>query len=62
MVSHVVNSCITKQFIEIRVWAVIVFMVMHIITWLKDEILGIVSTNYIQRPIIKLAVMAIIEE
>ena len=35
---------------------------MHIITCLKDEILDVLSKKYTQCPIIKMDVMAIIEE
>ena len=62
MVYRPVCSCITIQIIELCVWSVIVWIFVHRITCLKDEILDVVSTKYIQYPIIKMDVMAIIEE
>ena len=62
MLSHPVHSCITIQILELCVWIVIVWLAMHIITCLKDEILDVVSKNYIQCPIIKMDAMGIIEE
>ena len=35
---------------------------MHIITWLNDETLDVVSTKYIQWPIVKMDYMAITEK
>ena len=61
MVSHPVQYCITIQILELHVWTVIVWLVMHRITCLKDEILDAVSTKYIQCPIIKMYVTAIIK-
>ena len=62
MVPHPVHYCITIQILELHVWTVIVRLVIHRIICLKDEILDVASTKYIQCPIIKMAVMAIIEE
>ena len=61
-VSHPVHSCITRQIIELHVWTVIVWLVMHRITCLEYERMDFVFTEYFQCPIIKMDVMAIIEE
>ena len=61
MVSHTVNYCITIQMIYLHVCTVIFWLVVYIITCLDYEILDVVSTKYAQCPIIKLDVMAIIE-
>ena len=61
MVSHPVNYCITIQMLELNFWTVIVWMVMHIITFLEYKRLDVVFTKYVQFPIIKMAVMATIE-
>ena len=53
MVSCPVHSFVTIQIIEIRFRAVIVWMFMHRIAWLKHEILDVVSMKYIQWPITK---------
>ena len=62
MVSHPVHYFITIQIIELRVWAVIVWLIVGKITCLEYERLDVVSTNYVRCPIIKMADMAIIEE
>ena len=62
MLYHPVHSCITIRVLEFHVWTVIIYMVMHIITCLEFEKLDVVFTKYVQCPIIKMAVMAIIEE
>ena len=62
MMSHQVHSCIIVQVIELRAWTVIVWLVMHRITYLEYELMGVVFTKYAQCPIIKMVVMAIIEE
>ena len=62
MVSHPVNSCITIKIIELHVWTVIVWMVMHRITCLEYERLDVVFKKYVQYPIIKMAAVDIIEE
>ena len=61
IVSHPVHYCITIQILEIHVWTVSVWLLMHRITCLKDEILDVVSAKYIQYPIINMADMVIIE-
>ena len=61
MVSRPVHYCITIQIIELHVWTFIVWLVMHRIACLKDERLDVLYTKYIQFPIIKMAVMSIIE-
>ena len=62
MVSHTVCYLITIQMIEINIWIVIFFMVMHRITCFKDERPDVVSKKYIQCPTINMYAMAIIEE
>ena len=62
MVSHPVHSCMTIQILDIHVWNVIVWLVMHRIIFLKYERPDVASTKYIQRPIIKMAVVEIIED
>ena len=55
MVSHPVHYLITIQNIELHFWTDIICMVMHRITCLKDGRLDVLSTKYIQFPIIKMA-------
>ena len=62
MVSHPVHFCIIIKIIELHVWTVIVWLVMHIITCIEYERPYVVSTKYIQCSIIKMDIMAIIEE
>ena len=62
MVYHTVHYCINIQIIELRIWVIIVWLFMQIITCLMDEILDVVSMNYIQCPIVKMAVIGTIEE
>ena len=62
MVPHPVHSCTTIKSLELHIWTIITWLVMHIITCLKYERLDVVSTKYIKYPIIKMASMAIIEE
>ena len=62
MVFYPVHSYVIIQILELHVWNIVVWLVVHRITYLKDERLDIVSTKYIQCPIIKMAAMAIIEE
>ena len=62
MLSRPVCSYITIQIVELHVWTVIVWMVMHRITCLKNERLDFVSTEYILCHIIKVDVVAIIED
>ena len=62
MVSRPLHYCITIQILELHVWTVTVWMVMHKITCLDDERPYVMFTKYTQRPIITIAVMAIIEE
>ena len=45
MVSHTVHSCITIQIIELHVWTIIVWMVMHTIIWLEYERLYVLSRS-----------------
>ena len=61
MMSHPVHSCIAIHILELRVWTVIVWIVMHIIICLEYELLDVVFTKYVQLPIIKFSIMAIIE-
>ena len=61
MVSRPVHSCITIKILDLCVLTIIVWIVMHKITCLKDEILDILYTKYIQCPIIKIAAVSIIE-
>ena len=58
--SRPVHSFISIKIIEICVGTFIVWMVMHRITFLDHEILDVVSTKYVQLPIIKMAYVAII--
>ena len=62
MMSHIVHSCIIIKIIEIRVWTVIVWLFMHIITFLEYERLDVLFTNYFQCSIIKMAAVVIIED
>ena len=62
MVSCPVHYCITIQIIELHVWTIIIWLVMHRITCLKDERLDVGSTKYIKWPIIKMSAMDTIEE
>ena len=62
MVTHLYHSFITIKIIELHVFTVIICMVIHIIAFLKDERLDVVSMKYIQFPIIKMSGAAIIEE
>ena len=62
MVSHLAKYFITTQILEIHVWTVIIWLVMHITTCLKYERLDVVSTKYIHCPIIKIDIMTIIED
>ena len=61
-ISHLVHYCITIQIIELSVWTVILWMVMHTIIWLDYELLDVVFTEYFQWPIIKMSGMAITVE
>ena len=61
-VSRPVHSCISMTNIELRVWTFIVWMVIHRTTFLDYEIMDVVSTKYVQFPIINMASVAIIEE
>ena len=61
MVSHPVKSFITIRILELHVWTIIIWLVMHSITCLVYERLDVVFTKYVQFPIIKMAVMATIE-
>ena len=62
MVSHPFHSCISIKYFELHVWTDIVWMVMNRIIFLKYERLDIASTKYIQRPIIKMDLVHVIEE
>ena len=62
MLSRTVHSCINIHILELHFWTVIIWLVMHIITCLEYEQLGVLFMKYVQFPIIKITFMAIIEE
>ena len=62
MVPCTIHSCITIQIIELQVWTIIVFLFMHRVTLLQYERLGMMTPKDIQCSIIKMAVMAIVEQ
>ena len=62
MISHTVHYFITMKILELQVWTIVVWMIMLRVTCIQDERIYLVKPNNIQRPIIKMSVMAIIEE
>ena len=62
MLSHPVHPYGTIKILDLHVWTVIVWMVTHRLACLEYERLDSVFKKYAQCPIIKMAVMDIIEE